>query len=824
MLRPVFLLLATAVTVMATEPRPAVFNLAPLAETPFANLPLGAVKAQGWLLTQLQNQRDGLTGNAETVIPEIGPDNGWRGGRGEGWEKGPYYLKGLIPLAYTLDDAGLKQKAQVWIDAILASQQADGFYGPGQREKVDWWPRMVVDWALRDYYEATGDPRVIKHLTNYYCYMAANLARRPLFEWGKTRAADEMDTVLWLYNRTGDQSLLATAALLRQQAWNWVDIYAHNRFEHQGTFYTYHNVNVPQAFKFPLMTYELTKVRADGEAIIAGWNHLARDNGLSFGMTSGTEFLSGNSPSQGTEMCSFVEQMLSFYTATRVLGTPDWADRAEKIAFNGLPAGLAKDFKQYQYYTLPNEVIAKPGPQEFNQEYADGLTPGPHSGCHCCCYNLHMGWPKFAQHAWLASADDGLAAILYAPTEVTANIAGQPVTITEAGSYPFEDSLRLTVQVAKSVAFPLHLRIPAWCAQPVVTVNGKIQSGVKPGTFFVLNRTWKNGDQVNLQFPMSVTVVPGVLNTVSVERGPLVYALKIGEKFSPLNAEPHGYNDLQCEPTTPWNYGLVVNPAAPEKSFTFRQGKVPANPYLFDSVPVQLTAKARRLPQWTLAPSGRMAFDPPISPVASAQPEETVTLVPIGATTLHITSFPWLGPPVTPPSAFHANFDDGTFKDWVLYGGNASVREGKLSLGPDNGYMKAVVPNLRFRDGVVEADIAIGAKGNGGLMFRAGQVATGADAHQGYYVGLNAALKQVVVGKHDGKSWHQLGTAPAAIEPQQAVHLKVVAQGSHFRVFLGAATQPVYEFMDNDYAAGTIGVREYGANFYTVDNVSVSAQ
>ena len=817
---PSLLFLATLLNGPAAEPRRPVFNQAPLASVPFANLPLGSIKAKGWLLNQLENQRDGLTGHAETVIPELGPESGWRGGKGEGWEKGPYYLKGLVPLAYTLDDPALKQRAQVWIEAILASQQPDGFYGPGQRDKVDWWPRMVVDWALRDYFEATGDVRVPKHLAAYYRYMAANLPKRPLFEWGKARAADEMETVFWLYNQTGDKSLLDVAALLRKQAWDWVDIYTRNRFQHHGTFMTYHNVNVPQAFKFPLTAFQLSGSAADRDALKTGWQHLERDHGLSFGMTAGTEFLSGNSPSQGTEMCSFVEQMLSFYATTRVLGDPSWADRAEKIAFNGMPAGLTKDFKQYQYYTCPNEVIAIPGAQHFNQEYTDGLIPGPHSGCHCCCYNLHMGWPKFAQHAWMASADGGLAAVLYAPNEVKARVAGADVTITEDGAYPFEEKLALTLKTARPVEFPLHLRIPDWCAAPVVKINGQTQSGVKPGSFFVVKRAWSNGDKVTLEFPMTITAKPGVLNTVSVERGPLVYALKIGEKFTPLNSEPHGFPDLQCEPATPWNYALVFDPAAPAASFAFAQDAVPANPFVLSSVPVRITAKARRLPSWTLAHSGRVAFDPPVSPVASSEPEETITLAPVGATKLRVTSFPWIGTPVPPPASFQADFNDGTLTGWVLYGGNCSVQDGQLVLGPDNHFMHAIVPGLSFADVTVEADVAVGDKGNGGLVLRADKVATGPDAYQGYFVGIDAGRKQIVAGKANGKSFRSLATAPLTVEAAKPLRLKVTAKGSHFSVFAGTDPKPVCEFTDSDYPRGAIGVREYGAKLFTVDNVA----
>lgn len=814
------ILVAIAAPAIAAESPAPVFNKAPLTAVPFANLPLGSVKARGWLLTQLQNQREGLTGHAETVVPEIGPDNGWRGGSGEGWEKGPYYLKGLVPLAYTLDDATLKQRAQGWIDAILASQQPDGFYGPGERDKVDWWPRMVVNWVLRDYYEATGDERVLTHLANYYRYMAANLPKRPLFEWGKARAGDEMEIVFWLYNKTGDRSLLDIANLLKQQAWNWVDIYSNNRFQHNGTFYTYHNVNVPQAFKFPLMSYQLSGAAADGNALKRGWEHLERDHGLSFGMTSGTEFLSGNSPSQGTEMCSFVEQMLSFYMATRTLGDASWADRAEKIAFNGMPAGITKDFKQYQYYTLPNEVISIPGSQSFNQEYSDALTPGPHSGCHCCCYNLHMGWPKFVQNAWMATADGGLAAMLYGPTEVKTRFGTNEVFIAATSNYPFEETIDLALRLEGPTEFPLHLRIPGWCARPTVKINGTAQTGVKPGSFLIVKRSWQNGDRISLEFPMDITTRTGVLKTVSIERGPLVYALKIGEKFTALNQEPNGFPDLKCEPTTPWNYGLILDKANPSGSFNLIKRTMPSNPFLLESVPVQLTAKARRLPSWTLAHSGRIAFDPPVSPVASSEPEETVTLVPIGATKLRVTSFPWIGEAIPSPTVFKSNFDDGTMRDWVLYGGNCSVRDGKLTLGPDNGYMTTVVPGLALNDVAVEADITIGDRGDGGFIFRAQKIATGPDAYLGYYVGINAGTKQLLVGKADGRGYQSLGTKAIAVSPGQPTHLRVVAKGDRFTVFLGSSSQPVHEFTDSTYTSGTIGIREYGANQFAVDNVS----
>jgi DUF1680 family protein len=622
----------------------------PLKSMAFIPLDLGSIKAKGWLENELRLQAEGLTGHAEEVIPELGPDNGWRGGSGEAWEKGPYYLRGLVSLAYEKDDPELKKQALQWIDWLLTSQREDGQIGP--KANNDWWPRMVITWALRDYFEATNDSRVIPVLTKYAHYMQAHLARQPLQEWAKARAADQIDTLYWLYNRTGEAFLLEVADLLRSQANQWNPFFKSLRGE-PGDFRIDHGVNVSQAMKYPAVIYERTGDAADRAVFENGWERLQKQNGLAIGMWSGTEGLAGRSTTQGVEMCSIVEQMLSSEVAMSSIGDPVIGDQLERIAFNLLPGGTTKEFKQFQYYTLPNVPVARKGSQgnmPFRDDHGDDLMASPHSGFHCCCYNLHMGWPKYVQHAWMATDDGGIAAVAYGPTEVSVKLGGTPVVIEEETDYPFGDTLRFTVNPATAATFPLKLRIPGWSVKPRVSVNGESVAEVKPGEFLTLKRTWQPGDKVTVEFPAELETQNAFRGSASLWRGPLLFTLKIGEQAETVTKIADGFDEIDLSPTTPWNYALDLDRGNPAASAKLMRGAMPQNPWLPDTTPIKLTVPARRLPQWGLVRNDRMADEVPESPAASNEPLEQITLVPFGSQTLRITDFPLLrGQPVLEP-------------------------------------------------------------------------------------------------------------------------------------------------------------------------------
>ncbi|HEY1789856.1 MAG TPA: beta-L-arabinofuranosidase domain-containing protein [Verrucomicrobiae bacterium] len=793
-------------------PTPVVANRQPLLPTPFVALPLGSVRPQGWLLKECELQRDGLTGNAETLYSDdIGTNSAWLGGTGNNWERGPYYYKGLVALAYTLNDAGLKQKAQMWMDWLLDHQGADGYIGPQSND--DWWPRMIATYALKDYYEATGDSRVPTVLDNYFHYMLANLPSRPLSDWGKARAGDEMDVALWLYNRNGDTNLLSLVDLLHQQAYDWPGIFTSNNFVLYGRdFQPKHNVNVEEALKMPAVYYQFSHQVGDKSAVWLGIDNLMRENALSFGINSGTEFISGNASIQGVELCAIVEAMLSLETAVRISGDPLLADRLETITYNALPAALANSVKGIQYYTVANNVIAVYGSHGFDEDYANATLPGPYSGYPCCRYNFHMGWPKFIQNSWAATTDGGLALIAYGPTMVNALAGDSPVQITEETDYPFEEQVRLHINMNKSAKFPLVLRIPGWCKNAFISVNGQPQSGFSSGSFFRIEHRWANGDIVDIHLPMPLQTLAGPSRAVAINRGPLVYSLRIGEKWTVRTPDPRGlgFDEFEVHSTTPWNYALQLDPTNPYASLTFTNfGAMPADPFDPAHPPVGLLARARQLPDWTIGWRGTQAFEPPVSPVASTSPMENVLLVPFGLQHMRLSWFPYLGTPSPTTGSFTENFDPSWCSRWTTFGGNWLVRNGVLSTVPasPNG-AKALAMATVFTNFTYEGNVSVGPEGNAGLIFRVSKPDIGADAYCGYYLGINSGSSELELG-YASNGWHEIATMPMSFTANKFYHLKIQASGPQLKIFVDHAARPTLGIEDDHFSSGMIGVRDF---------------
>ncbi len=617
-------------------------------------LPAGAIRPEGHLLATLERQRDGLTGHAEELYDDIGKSD-WLTNAGKGgeyaWERGPYYARGLVALAWTLDDPQLKAKAKKWVDAVLASQKPNGDIGPRAR---NWWANMLPQWYLRDWAEATGDARVVPFLENYYRHQMKEFEAFPLGAescWAVARTGDELEAVLWLYEKTGKEEWLAFARKLIPESADWTTYYhvggnpGENSSAGRTGFLGYrcHIVNFMQGLKFPALKWRLGGTDEDRRAYAVafdpqGW--VMRKCGRPDAMVNGSEPLTDRSASGGTELCAIAERIISIRSVLSAFGDTAPADDLEDVAYNALPATVTPDGKGLRYYLMLNQpmcidkglMFANNG---FGHEVTGANCPGPHSGFGCCRSNWHIAGPRFVQTMWMKK-DGGLAAVAHGPSRVTAKLACGTVTLREETDYPYSGKVTIRV-VAGGGAFPLFVRVPRWakCADA--------------GTFRRFDRTWKAGDAIELDFPMETELSFWASDAVAVRRGPLLYALKMDadwkkvEKYKvPYERREIGnfggnFPRWEIRPKGPWNYVLALDADRRLKNAQIvGSGR---------ATEIRVPAFRTEAAGWGFmrADAKGRAVDPPQSPVAPrlCTDPTTISLVPLSETQIRITLFPW---------------------------------------------------------------------------------------------------------------------------------------------------------------------------------------
>jgi hypothetical protein len=636
--------LVFAAAALAQAPQAPLLNRAPLAPYVFYALPLGSVKPAGWLKQQLRIQAEGLSGHLDEIWPDVGSNSAWLGGTGEGWERGPYYLDGLLPLAYLLDDPVLVAKARKYVDWTLDHQRSDGFLGPEKnsgKENRDWWPNMVMLKALTQYQEVTGDARVIPVLEKYFAYQAKQLAANPLHEWAQYRWGDELVSIVWLYNRNGDPKLLDLARQLATQGFDWKGLFADFPFKEktlksEATMKT-HGVNNAMALKTDALWSVLSGSVAP-DASKAMLNTLDRYHGLPNGTFAADEHLAGHDPSQGTELCAVVEEMYSLEQLLQITGDQAFAHRLERLAFNALPGTFSKDMWAHQYDQQPNQVLVSNAQRDWTTNGPLSNVFGLEPNFGCCTANMHQGWPKFAASLWMGTPDQGLVAVEYSPSEVRTRVGDTPVHITEDTKYPFDELVTITIDPEKPVSFPIRLRIPGWTSGVIVRVNGAAQRDVQPGSFLKVIREWRAGDTITVKFPMPIIVSRGYRNSAAITRGPLLYSLSIGQKWKKLTDRGKA-SDWEVAPSSPWNYGLYISRTDPQSSFSIVLRPMGEQPFSPEGSPLALSVKGLRLGEWKLVDSS--AGPVPESPVKTGGgTPENLLLIPYGAAKLRITEFP----------------------------------------------------------------------------------------------------------------------------------------------------------------------------------------
>lgn len=630
-----------------------VSNKKPLVPQQFIKLPSGSIKPGGWLLTQLQLQKDGLNGHLGEISAWLQKeDNAWLTAGGKwGWEEVPYWLRGYAGLAYLMEDEKMLDEAKLWIEAILKSQREDGNFGPYTEVNgsQDFWPNMIALWILQSYYEYTNDARVIDFMTRYF-HFQLNVPDEHFLKsyWENSRGGDNLWSVVWLYNRTGDSKLLELADKIHRNTADWTK---------STELPNWHNVNVAQGCREPA-TYYL--FNGDRRFLEASYNvqSLVR---RTFGQVPGGMFGADENarmgffdPRQGTETCGFAEQMASDEIMLLITGDPYWAENCEDIAFNSYPAAFMPDYKSLRYITSPNMVISD---SENHKPGIDNAGPflamNPFSS-RCCQHNHGFAWPYYAEHLMLATPDNGAAAVLFNTCEAHMKVAeGKEIVIREKTDYPFDTRISFTVDTNdESVKFPFYIRIPKWTKNATCEVNGQEFVVEESGSYLCIDREWNDGDTVVMNFPMEISYRTWQVNknSISVDYGPLTLSLRIAEKYVEKNSTETAIWDSQWQkgadaslwpsyeiyPDSPWNYALQVESVKLKERNPLKHD---VNPFTQENVPLVFEASGRLVPDWKVD-EYKLCGVLPYENVTKSEELEKLELVPMGAARLRIASFP----------------------------------------------------------------------------------------------------------------------------------------------------------------------------------------
>ncbi len=635
---------------------------------------LSAIHPEGWLRRYLEKQRNGLTGHLEAAGYPFNT-KGWAAPRvmwrdGTGWwpyEQTAYWIDGMVRAGYLLGDDFLIQKARKQLDYVLAHAARDGYLGPRfMRKAVGWnrWSHAVFFRALMAAYSATGDKRIVSALKKHYLSASA--------PHSDGRDVCNIEVVLWTYEQTGDMRLLKHASAA-------YDEYNRLSSEHDAAVAnmlsnkraTTHGVTYNEIAKLGAILYIYTGKKKYLDATINAYRKIDKYQMLIDGVCSSTEQLRGKDPLDSHETCDIADYTWSVGYLLMATGDSEYADKIERACFNAAPGAVKSDFKALQYFSCPNQVIAD-NSSNHNRYHCGRkwMSYRPSPGTECCPGEVNRTMPNFAARMWLRDGANGLVAALYGPSLITARVgtAGHEVTIVEETNYPFSEQIDFQIRTSRPVAFPFSLRIPGWCKKARVLINGEpIKKKLRAGIFVKIRRTFHHNDRVTLILPMELRLTRWPRGGIGIERGPLVYALRIEEDWRVDRTEERCTKDLPAwnlYPASPWNYALAVNEKTLNRDAAIIHKPLVPDPWDIHTAPIELRLPARKIAGWRIVRrkavlreqdiaggtvietvKGAFSFtpqlpDPATLPKRLGRRIETVTLVPYGCTHLRIAIFP----------------------------------------------------------------------------------------------------------------------------------------------------------------------------------------
>lgn len=601
------------------------------------------MKAEGWMKEVLTTQRNGLTGHIQVAGAPFDKE-GWgdaaqkKMDRWEDFEQTGYWADGALRCGYFIDDPELTRRVKEWVDFQIDHPKEDGFIGP---ELHNLWPHVVFFRVIMAEYSRNPSPRIIKALSNHYKNAARSqtLIKTGGPEWDfNERTMLHIEMLCWLYQQTNEAFFIEKAEDTYKAFCSRKSPFTMQAFLSDEVPIV-HSVSSFETLKIPVILYINTGKKEYLDAAIHGIQKVYKYHGLADGIPSGNEAHDGNMPNEVHETCCVSDAQWALGYFLQATGDVQWADLMEKICFNAAFSVIWKDFKSLQYYSSPNQVIARNN-SSFCM-YVGGQDRMAYRVAHgpaCCNGNMNRMIPLFCSRQWMKKGDNGIVAAMYAPSSFTTKLKGSKneITIQEETNYPFEETIRFRMKMKRSTPFSFWLRIPQWCKGASITVNGQAADIVcKAGTFVEVQRKFSDGDIIELKLPMKAHSVSMPYDGVAFERGPLVFSLNVKAQEEITETREHDGIKFQSRILTPlseWNYAPVD-----AENIEVVNSNDYSNLWNPETTPVRLKVKAVTVTNWQLY---RDNFTPYMPSVIRKGEEKVIELVPVGTTVLRMTVFP----------------------------------------------------------------------------------------------------------------------------------------------------------------------------------------
>lgn len=601
------------------------------------------MKAEGWMKEVLTTQRNGLTGHIQVAGAPFDKE-GWgdaaqkKMDRWEDFEQTGYWADGALRCGYLIDASELTQRVKEWVDFQIDHPKEDGFIGP---ELHNLWPHVVFFRVIMAEYSRNPSPRIIKALSNHYKNAARSqtLIKTGGPEWDfNERTMLHIEMLCWLYQQTNDAFFIEKAEDTYKVFCSRKSPFTMQAFLSDEVPIV-HSVSSFETLKIPVILYINTGKKEYLDAAIHGIQKVYKYHGLADGIPSGNEAHDGNMPNEVHETCCVSDAQWALGYFLQATGDVQWADLMEKICFNAAFSVVWKDFKSLQYYSSPNQVIARNN-SSFCM-YVGGQDRMAYRVAHgpaCCNGNMNRMIPLFCSRQWMKKGDNGIVAAMYAPSSFTTKLKGSKneITIQEETNYPFEETIRFRMKMKRSTPFSFWLRIPQWCKGASITINGQAADIVcKTGTFVEVQRKFSDGDIIELKLPMKAKSVSMPYDGVAFERGPLVFSLNVKAQEEITETREHDGIKFQSRILTPlseWNYAPVDT-----ENIEVVNSNDYSNLWNPETTPIRLKVKAVTVTNWQLY---RDNFTPYMPSVIRKGEEKVIELVPVGTTVLRMTVFP----------------------------------------------------------------------------------------------------------------------------------------------------------------------------------------